>query len=71
MPMIEIKATLERIQLKVTEGLAVLAPHLQSWLCEHLIEPRQVRLATDAEGNSVKTLWLITDQIGKNDSSSS
>ena len=69
MPMIEIKATLERIQLKVTEGLAV-PLHLQSWLREHLIEPRQVRLATDAEGNSVKTLWLITDQIGKNDSSS-
>jgi len=67
--MIEIKETLERIQLKVTEGLVVLAPHLQSWLHEHLIEPRQVRLATDAEENSVKTLWLITDHIGKNDSS--
>ena len=67
--MIEMKASLERIQLKVTEGLAVLAPHLQSWLHEHMIEPRQVCLATDAAGNSIKTLWLITDHISKNDSS--
>jgi len=57
------------IPLAVTEGLALLQPHLQSWVRDHLIEPRAVRLATDPDGSVFKQLWLITDHVGKDDSS--
>ena len=57
-----------QIQAKVADGLAGLAPHLQSWLHEHLIEPRQVQLAMDPKGTSFKHLWLITNHVGENDS---
>ena len=66
--MAESKNIPKQIQAKVSDGLTGLAPHLQSWLHEHLIEPRQVQLATDAEGTSFKQLWLITNHVGKNDS---
>jgi hypothetical protein len=59
----------KRIALEVQERLTALEPHLRSWLCDHLIEPRQVELATQADGSSTKSLWLVTDHIGKNDSS--
>lgn len=59
----------KRITLEVEEGLALLAPHLRSWVCDHLIVPRQVELATETDGSSIKSLWLITDHTGKNDSS--
>ncbi len=60
----------ERIISKVTEGLAVLAPHLQRWVCAHLMQPRQIRLSTDLHGNSFKDFWLVTDHVGIEDSSS-
>jgi hypothetical protein len=52
----------------VQAGLIVLAPHLRSWVEAHLIEPRRVELAADADGTSFKTYWLITDHTGKDDS---
>jgi hypothetical protein len=61
--------TPEAIRVKVTEGLAALAPHLQSWVQKHLIEPRQAQLATDVNGTSFKMLWLVTNHTGTNDSS--
>ena len=59
----------EQITLKVTGGLAVLEPHLQSWVRAHLIQPRQIQLSTNPNGNSFKDFWLITDHVGKEDSS--
>ena len=59
----------EQIKLKVAEGLLVLAPHLQDWVRAHLIDPRPVRFAADAEGSSLKDLWLVTDHTGEKDSS--
>jgi hypothetical protein len=57
------------IALEVQEGLTALEPHLRSWICDHLIEPLQVELATETDGSSIKSLWLVTDHVGKNDSS--
>ena len=59
----------EVLRVSVAEGLPVLAPHLQSWVHAHLIEPRQVRLATDPDGTSFKDLWLVTNRTGENDPS--
>ncbi|SRR5216683_1947428 len=59
----------ESIKMKVAEGLAVMAPHLQEWLRTHLIEPRPVRISADPNGNSMKDLWLVTDHVGEEDAS--
>ena len=61
--------TPDRIRAKISEGIALLAPHLRSWADEHLIAPRQVRLALDANGTSFRDLWLVTNHVGINDSS--
>jgi len=65
----ESKEIEDQIRVKVTEGFAILDPHLKSWARDHLIQPRQIRLSTDPEGNSFKNFWLITDHVGKEDSS--
>ena len=59
----------ERIASEVREGLAALAPHLRRWAHDHLIRPRRVRLATEHDGGAFKTFWLVTDHVGKDDSS--
>jgi len=61
--------TPDRISSKISESSALLAPHLRSWVDQHLVTPRQVRLATDADGTAFKNLWLVTDHVGTNDSS--
>ncbi len=61
--------TPELIKTKIAEGLAVLAPHLQDWLRTHLVTPRPIRFSVDADGNSFKELWLVTDHTGEKDSS--
>src|SRR5258705_4128568 len=59
----------ELIKSKVAYELTSLAPHLQTWLRAHLIEPRLSRLSVDCNGPSSKAFWLITDHTGKEDSS--
>ena len=59
----------DQIATKVAEGLTSLAPHLQDWVRAHLIDPRPVRFSTDANGNTFKDLWLVTDHTGQEDSS--
>lgn len=39
------------------------------WVRAHLIEPRPVRFAIDAEGTELKDFWLVTDHVGNQDSS--
>jgi hypothetical protein len=56
----------KRITLEVQEGIALLAPRLRSWVCDHLIESRQVKLATKSDGSSIKSLWLVIDNLKKN-----
>lgn len=64
------KETPTLIKKKVSDGFAVLAPHLQDWIRHHLIEPRKIRCSTDPEGTIFQDLWLVTDHIGENDSAS-
>lgn len=66
--MIESDKPPDQLGANVAEGLNLLAPHLKSWVDRHLIEPRRVRLATNAQGTSFKYLWLVTDHTGENDS---
>ena len=61
--------TPERIRENISDGVAMLAPHVRSWVDEHLIAPRQTRFALDANGTSFKDLWLVTDHVGVHDSS--
>jgi hypothetical protein len=65
----ENKEITELITAKVAEGLAALAPHLRSWVRDHLISPRQVRLSVDPDGTSFEDFWLITDHVGEKESS--
>ena len=53
----------------VDDGLKSLAPHLQSWVKTHLIQPRPIRLFRNTEGTSPRDLWLVTDHNGEHDSS--
>jgi hypothetical protein len=57
------------ITLKVNEDLEELKPHLRSWVEEHLIQPRRIVVFTDLDGITSKIFWLVTDHIGKEDSS--
>jgi hypothetical protein len=57
------------IRSKVAEELVNLPPHLQSWLRNHLVEPRLSRLSLDHNGSSFKHFWLVTDHNGEQDSS--
>jgi hypothetical protein len=56
------------INTEVQIGILKLAGPLQEWVREHLIEPREIVLATDPEGKKWRTLWLVTDHISHNDS---
>lgn len=60
--------TSERIRAKIAEGVLLLAPHLQAWVDEHLIPPRQVSLAVDPDASSFRNLWLVTNHVGTKDS---
>jgi hypothetical protein len=56
------------IRQSIERELPSLPPHLKCWVQSHLIEPRQITLATDPEGKAHSQFWLITDHAGTNDS---
>ena len=58
-----------RIEKLVAEGLPLLAPHLRAWAETHLIEPRVVTLFTGLDSSATEDFWLVTGDIGKDDSS--
>ena len=41
----------------------------KKWIKEHLVLPRKIELCIDIENKKYDTFWLVTDHIGKNDSS--
>jgi fatty-acid desaturase len=61
--------TPDRIREKISDTIGSLAPHLRSWVDNHLIAPREVRLSLDPHGQSFKTFWLVTDHSGTKDAS--
>lgn len=62
------QAISNRIRALVEAGLSDLAPHLRTWVQEHLIPPYPVALYSSPDGESVETLWLVTDHTGERDS---
>ncbi|HET9383500.1 MAG TPA: hypothetical protein VFO67_00015 [Gemmatimonadales bacterium] len=59
----------EQIRTRVAAAVPKLDPDLQAWVQEHLITPRLVDLARDADGKTSVPLWLVTDHVGRQDSS--
>jgi hypothetical protein len=59
----------EQINMKIQETLPSLKPHLHSWVQQHLIQPRKIKLSLDSDGHTSNDFWLITDHNGKDDSS--
>jgi hypothetical protein len=57
------------IRRGVAEGMAALPPHLRAWAEAHLVEPRPIRAALDADGQAWSEFLLVTDDIGRDDSS--
>ena len=53
----------------VAAELPCFSQHLRDWVDQHLIIPRQESFSQNENGTGEITLWLITDNIGKNDSS--
>jgi len=56
------------IETLIEEELPKLPPHLRIWAKQHLVEPRRVLLSRNEDGTGEIALWLVTDHIGKNDS---
>lgn len=53
----------------VEADLPKLAPHLREWAESHLADPHEVAFNLRPDGDSVITLWLVTDHVGSRDSS--
>ena len=57
------------IQTSIKNEIDGLSENLQDWVNIHLIEPRLIDLIIDLDTNRKGQFWLITDNIGVNDSS--
>jgi len=58
-----------QIQKRVADGLSQLSPLLRAWAETHVITPRIITLFTDLESKTTEDYWLVTDAVGKDDSS--
>jgi hypothetical protein len=63
-------AVAERIRARVESELPLLDYHLRGWILAHRVTPREIWASTDAEGTQRVRVWLVTDHIGADDSSS-
>jgi len=59
----------QRILDLVQGSLPQLPEKLRVWAQRHLIEPRVVAVSLDPEGNRSGEVWLVTDDVGVEDSS--
>ena len=41
--------------------------HHASWARDHLVDPRQIELFDSLSGSTTVVVWLVTDDVGKND----
>ena len=57
------------VKKRVSRDFPSISPRFHGWVRDHLIEPKPVRLAIDSEGVTYEELWLVTDHVGKEDSS--
>lgn len=61
--------TQQSISDLVAKELPSLAPHFREWIKHHLIVPRKVRLAIASDGKERNEYWLVTDNVGIDDTS--
>ena len=59
-----------QIETLINEALPNLSPHLSTWVESHRITPHQVTMSLNDDGTDEITLWLVTENIGENDSAS-
>jgi len=57
------------IQTLVLSDLPRLAPHLRDWAERHLIGPRLLAARVDPDKQETVRVWLVTDDVGEDDSS--
>jgi hypothetical protein len=64
------KQIIQKIEKMIKAELPNLPLHLKDWAEQHLIAPKQMIFSVNDDGTGEITLWLITDNTGKHDSSS-
>lgn len=57
----------QKIQTSMAGGM--LSPDLKKWAQEHSITPKRTKLAIAPEFKEYREFWLVTDHIGRKDSS--
>jgi hypothetical protein len=63
-------ASVDNAVAQAKSELPSLPENLRLWTERHLIQPREVTLWCDPERTKSTTVWLLTDHVGDNDSSS-
>jgi hypothetical protein len=58
------------IESRIADALPRMPMHHASWARDHLVTPRQVELFDSPSGNTTVIVWLVTDDVGKNDANS-
>lgn len=61
---------LTELNSRLRNDASSLPEELRAWLDAHLTESRQIRASTDPHGMSTVAVWVVSDHIGENDSSS-
>ncbi len=59
----------QKITQVIETEITQLSGHLYEWAREHVIAPKKIVLANDADGKEYAEYWLVTDHTGHNDSS--
>ena len=54
----------------VRSALPLLPQHLRTWLTTHLTQPRAITVAADPDATRFLQVWLVTDDVGNDDSTS-
>jgi hypothetical protein len=49
--------------------MPLLAPDLRAWFEAHQTEPRQIDVLADGSAKHARSVWLVTDHTGTDDSS--
>jgi hypothetical protein len=57
------------IRKDIEEELPHISESLRPWLERHIVTPRLITLSINPEGSHTRDFWLVTDEVGKDDSS--
>ncbi len=59
----------QKIKFFVSQELKGLSPSPALWVKDHLIELKPIELIENLDTDKKITMWLVTDHVGKQDSS--